>query len=60
MSKNEKLIISVLENSNTGLTFAEIVKNVDQPKKKVFKALRKLFQKGKIDCQSRRYRLVDS
>jgi DNA-binding IclR family transcriptional regulator len=60
MSKNEKLIISVLENSNTGLTFAEIVKNVDQPKKKVFKALRKLFEKGKVDCQNRRYKLVDS
>ena len=60
MNKNEKLIISILENSNAGLTFVEIVKNVDQPKKKVFKTLRKLFEKGKVDCQNRRYRLVDS
>jgi len=57
MGKLEKLIISTLEDSNEGFTLAEIAEKVGQPEKKVFKALRKLFSKGVIDSENRRYKL---
>lgn len=57
MAKLEKLVVSVLESSHEGLTLPEIADKVGQPEKKVFKALRKLFQKGIVDSQNRRYRL---
>jgi predicted transcriptional regulator len=57
MGKLEDLIISTLENSNEGLTLAEIAEKVGQPEKKIFKTLRKLFTKDIIDSQNRHYRL---
>jgi DNA-binding IclR family transcriptional regulator len=58
MGKLEKLIISTLESANEGLTLAEIAERIGEPEKKVFKALRKLFEKGLIDSENRRYRLL--
>ena len=58
MGKLENLVVSTLEGSNEGLTLAEIAERVDQSEKKVFKALRKLFNKGIIDSKNRRYTLV--
>ena len=57
MGKLENLVISTLESSDEGLTLAEIAERVGQSEKKVFKVLRKLFQKGMIDSKNRRYNL---
>jgi len=60
MGKLEKLVVSTLESSNEGLTLAEIAERVGETEKKVFKVLRKLFQKGMVDSQNRRYKLLHS
>lgn len=57
MGKLEDLVVSTLENSNEGLTLAEIAEMIGQPEKKVYKTLRKLFTKGIIDSENRRYKL---
>ena len=59
MGKLENLILSTLESSNEGLTLAEIAGRIEQSEKKVYKSLRKLFEKGKIDSENRRYRLTN-
>jgi len=57
VAKLDNLIVSTLKSSDEGLTLAEIAERVGKSKKKVFKALRKLFQKDIISCENRRYRL---
>ena len=57
MGKLEDLVVSTLESSNEGLTLAEIAEKIGQSEKKVFKALRKLFNTGIIDSENRRYKL---
>lgn len=57
MGKLEKRIISTLENTNGGLSLNEIAERLEEPQKKVFKALRKMFQQDKIDSQNQRYTL---
>lgn len=57
MAKLENLIVSTLEGFDKGLTLAEIAERTGQSEKKVFRALRKLFEKGIIDSENRRYRL---
>lgn len=57
MAKIEDLILSTLESSNEGFTLAEIAEKVGESEKKVFKVLRKLFEKGLVDSGARRYRL---
>jgi len=39
------------------LTIAEIAEKIGQSEKKVFKALRKLFEKGMVESENRRYKL---
>lgn len=58
MGKLENLVISTLESANEGLTLVEIAERVGETEKKVFKTLRKLFQKGIVDSQNRRYKLA--
>jgi DNA-binding IclR family transcriptional regulator len=60
MVKVEKQIVSLLENSDKPLTLVEIASQIGKPSKTVFKSLRKLFDKGKIDCdvKTRRYMLA--
>lgn len=57
MGKLEDLVVSALESSNEGLTLPEVAERIGQSEKKVFKALRKLFSKGIIDSENRRYKL---
>jgi len=57
MGKLEKRIISVLENANEELSLNEIAERAEESPKKVFKALRKLFQQEKIVSQNQRYKL---
>ncbi len=57
MGKLENLIVSTLQSSDEGLTLVEIAERVGQSEKKVFKALRKLFEKDAISSENRRYKL---
>jgi DNA-binding transcriptional regulator GbsR (MarR family) len=58
MGKTEELVFSTLKNAEKGLTLAEIAERTGESEKKVFKALRKLFEEETIDCQNHQYRLV--
>ena len=57
MGKLEDLVVSMLESSDEALTLAEIAEKIGQSEKKVFKALRKLFEKDMVESENRRYRL---
>jgi len=57
VAKLDKLIISTLGGSNEGLTLVEIAEKVGQSEKKVYRTLRKLFQKDIISTENRRYTL---
>ena len=58
MGKLDEVVISALKKSGKALTLAEIAQTIGQPEKKVFKELRSLFEKGIIDTENRRYRLI--
>jgi len=58
MGKLENLVVSTLKSSNEGLTLAEIAERVGESEKKVFKALRKLFEKDIVHSENRRYKLL--
>ena len=53
MGKIDKLVISLLETSGKPLSLAEIAEQIGKPEKTVFKALRKLFSEGTIDCDNK-------
>ena len=55
MGKVEKQIISVLENSRKPLSLVEIADQIGKPQKTVFKSLRKLFEKEKIDFNAKNH-----
>jgi DNA-binding IclR family transcriptional regulator len=58
LNKLDKSIISVLKETEIGLTLAEISQKTGETEKKVFKGLRKLFQRGIIESRKdRRYAL---
>lgn len=57
MAKIQDLILSTLEGSDEGLTLAEIAERIGESEKKAFKGLRKLFEKGVVDSENRRYKL---
>ncbi len=59
MGKLEDRVISTLEGCDEGLALAEIAQRIGESEKKVFKALRKMFEKGIVDSVNRRYRLSD-
>jgi DNA-binding IclR family transcriptional regulator len=58
MGKVEDQIISVLKNSNKPLSLVEIADQIGKPSKTVFKSLRKLFEKGKVDCDVKNHQYV--
>jgi len=58
MAKTEDLVVSVLKENEDGMTLAEIAEKTGESQKKVFKALRKLFESETIDTENRRYRLT--
>jgi DNA-binding IclR family transcriptional regulator len=53
MGKVDDQVFSLLKNSGKPLTLQEITNQTGNPPKKVFKALQKLFEQGKIDCDNR-------
>jgi len=58
MPKVEELVVDALKDSKDSMTLVEIAEKIGQSEKKVFKALRKLFESQTIDTQNRRYKLI--
>lgn len=50
MGKNEDQIVEVLQKSGKPMTLVEIAEQVGKPPKKIFSPLRKLFEKGTVNC----------
>jgi len=59
LNKIDELVISTLKSADKGLTLAEIAEKTGESKKKVFKALRKLFENEMINCENRQYKLAN-
>lgn len=59
LNKVDELVISTLKSADKGLTLAEIAEKTGESQKKVFKALRKLFENEMIACQNRQYKLLN-
>ncbi len=57
LNKNDKLVLEVLKDGE--LTLQEITDKTDIKPKKVFKILRKLFEKELIDTKARKYKLIE-
>jgi DNA-binding IclR family transcriptional regulator len=53
MGKIHKQIVSLLETSGKPLSLVEVAEQVKKPEKTVFKALRKLFSDGAIECNNK-------
>jgi predicted transcriptional regulator len=58
LNKIDKLVLEALKEGKE-LTLKEIALETDQPPKKVFKALRKLFEKDLIETNARKYKLAE-
>jgi DNA-binding IclR family transcriptional regulator len=58
MGKTEELVFSTLKNAEKGLTLTEIAERTGESRKKVFRALLKLFEEETIDCKDHQYRPV--
>lgn len=55
LAKLDKLVLELLRDSPEPLTMAEIAQKLDEPEKKVYKALRHLFEKEQIEAKGRQY-----
>ena len=53
MGKIHKQIIALFETAEKPLSLVEIAEQIEKPEKTVFKALRKLFSEGTIDCDNK-------
>jgi DNA-binding IclR family transcriptional regulator len=53
MGKIHKQIVKLLETSGKPLSITEIAGQMGKPEKSVFKALRKLFSEGTINCDNK-------
>ncbi|MBX5328956.1 MAG: MarR family transcriptional regulator [Candidatus Bathyarchaeota archaeon] len=59
LNKIDELVIATLKSSDKPLTLAEIAQKTGESEKKIFKALRKLFENEMVDCQNRQYKLAN-
>lgn len=53
MGKIHKQILSLLETLGKPLSLVEVAEQVGKPEKTVYKALRKLFSEGTIECDNK-------
>jgi len=53
LGKVDEQVVALLEKLGKPLTLAEIADELGKPTKSVFKALQKLFNEGKINCDVR-------
>ncbi|MCL1977448.1 MAG: hypothetical protein FWG55_05010 [Candidatus Bathyarchaeota archaeon] len=58
LNKTDEAVVKILKAEGKELTLQEITDKSDQPSKKVFKSLRKLFENEMIDTNARKYRLL--
>ncbi len=58
LNKVDEAVIAALKPIGKELTLSELAEDTGQPEKKVFKSLRKLFEKEMIDCSARKYKLL--
>lgn len=58
LNKVDELVVSTLKRSEKGLTLKEIAEKTGQTEKKIFRVLRKLFEKEMIECENHTYRLL--
>ena len=56
MAKLDDDVVALLKTSPP-LSLAEIAEKLGKPEKTVFRALKRLFEKGLIDCVNRKYAL---
>jgi len=59
LNKTDKLVINALKTENRELTLQEIADKTGEKPKKIFKALRKLFENELIETTARKYKLPD-
>ena len=55
LGKLDKVVLELLQNSSEPLTLAEIAQRLDKPEKAVYRTLKRLFEKGKINSKGRQY-----
>jgi len=55
LGKLDKPVLELLQNSSEPLTLAEIAQRLDKPEKAVYRTLKRLFEKGKINSKGRQY-----
>jgi predicted transcriptional regulator len=60
LNKTDKLVLNTLKTANKEVTLQEIVDKTGETSKKIFKSLRKLFEKELIETKARKYKLVDT
>jgi predicted transcriptional regulator len=60
LNKVDEAVVATLKSVGKGLTLAEIAEKSGETEKKVFKSLRKLFEKEMITCENRQYKLISS
>lgn len=53
MAKLDEQVFSLLKDSGKPLTLPEIAEQMGKSPKPIFRALRKLFEEGKIDCDAK-------
>jgi len=58
MGKLDKAVLELLQHSREPLTLAEIAQELKKPEKAVYKALKRLFEKGEIDTRGRKYTIT--
>ena len=57
LNKTDKLVLEVLGDKE--LTLQEIADKTGEKPKKIFKVLRKLFEKELVDTKSRKYKRIN-
>ncbi|MDH5448075.1 MAG: winged helix-turn-helix transcriptional regulator [Candidatus Bathyarchaeota archaeon] len=58
MGKLDRPVLEILQNSPEPLTLAEIAQKLDKPEKTIFRTLKRLFEKGKINTRGRQYTIA--
>ncbi|TRO42940.1 hypothetical protein E2P42_02690 [Candidatus Bathyarchaeota archaeon] len=58
LNKNDEAVVAALKPIGKELTLAELAAATGVPEKKVFKALKKLFENEMIDSRARKYKLL--
>lgn len=58
LNKVDELVISTLKGLDKGLTLQEIAEKTGELPKKIFKAVKKLFENEMITCENRHYKLT--